>query len=177
MYMKKVIGVAAVIMVIMAIVLIAFSSTVSANAVERTFTKEGGVIAYSGTHPRDADAETKIITVYEGEKIRFKNETPGYSDVTITGPYQSDGDRVSGCVDYFVRAGESWDSDGMKTGYFFGAYDTGGNGCWFSVDKQSFCLKLVDDIDKVREKESFNLTLKTNNKKGGFMKLTIEDRQ
>jgi len=38
-------------------------------------------------------------------------------------------------------------------------------------------LKLVDDIDKVREKESFNLTLKTNNKKGGFMKLTIEDKE
>ena len=178
MRMKKVIGVAAVIMVIMAIVLIAFSSTVSANAVERTFIKEGGVIIYNGTLDYNANHEKGVkITVYEGEKIRFRNEMTGHSSVTVSGPYKGDGDCVFSCADYSATAGESWNSGSMKTGYFFKVYDAEGDGCWFSVDKQSFRLKLVDDIDKVREKESFNLTLKTNNKKGGFMKLTIEDNE
>ena len=72
MHMKKVIGVAAVIMVIMAIVLIAFSSTVSANAVDRTFDREGGVIIYNGTCPTKADSDPIKISAYEGEKIYFK---------------------------------------------------------------------------------------------------------
>ncbi len=178
MYMKKVIGVAAVIMVLMAIVLIAFSSTVSAYAVDRTFDRNGGVLYYEGTLPRDANHESTRISVYEGEAIYFENATTGCQvDVTVSGPYKSDGKSVSGCMDYSATAGEFWNSDGMKTGYFFKVYDAEGDGCWFSVDKQSFRLKLVDDIDKVREKESFNLTLKTNNKKGGFMKLTIEDKE
>ncbi|NQE06690.1 Cell surface glycoprotein [ANME-1 cluster archaeon GoMg1] len=177
MYMKKVIGVAAVIMVIMAIVLIAFSSMVSAYAVERTFDEEGGEMTYNGTCPTKVDKDPIKISAYEGEKIKFANETNVSVAVTVSGPYRRDGDCVSGCADYFVRAGESWNSGSMKTGYFFKVCDAEGDGCWFSVDKQSFRLKLVDDIDKVREKESFDLTLKTNNKKGGFMKLTIEDNE
>ncbi|NQE06489.1 Cell surface glycoprotein [ANME-1 cluster archaeon GoMg1] len=176
MRMKKVIGVAAVIMIIMAIVLIAFSSTITAKAVDRTFTKEGGNITYREELPYDADAETKTITVYEGERIKFVNNETGNSvDVTVSGPYNHEGDKKSGCADYSVKKNESWDSEGMKTGYFFKVYDAEGDGCWFSVDKQSFSLKLVDDIDKVQEKASFNLSLKTNNKKEGVMKLTIED--
>ena len=178
MRMKKVIGVAAVIMVIMALVLIAFSSTVSAKAVERTFTEDGGVITYNGTLDTNANAEKGTeITVCEGEKVRFKNKTTVYSNVTVSGPFRDDGDKVSGCADYSVTAGESWNSDGMKTGYFFKVYETDnpGIGCWFSVDKHSFRLKLKDT--KVQEKASFNLTLKTNNKKGGVMKLTIEDNE
>ncbi len=178
MRMKKVIGVAAVITVIMAIVLIAFSSTVSANAVDRTFDREGGVIIYNGTCPTKADSDPIKISAYEGEKIYFKSKTSRYSyNVTVSGPYKSDGKSVSGCADYSITADKRWDSDGMKTGYFFKVYDAEGDGCWFSVDKQSFSLKLVDDIDKVQEKASFNLTLKTNNKKGGVMKLTIEDNE
>ena len=175
MRMKKVIGVAAVITVVMAIVLIAFSCTVSAKAVKRTFTEEGGNITYSGTLPHDADDETIKITVYEGEKIEFMNEMNVSVTVTVSGPYKHNGESVSGCADYSVKAGERWDSDGMKTGKFFKVYDTADNGCWFSVDDQSFKLKLEDA--KVREKASFNLTLKTNNKKGGVMKLTIEDNE
>jgi hypothetical protein len=180
MRMKKVIGVAAVITVIMAVVLIAFSSTVSADAVKRTYDEEGGVITYNGTLPKDADTETKTITVCEGEKIRFKNETTGkYTNVTVSGPYKGyKAESVSGYPsdDYSVSADDSWDSDGMKTGYYFKVVEKDTNiGCWFSVDKQSFSLKLVGDIDKVQEKASFNLTLKTNNKKEGVMKLTIED--
>nr|QNO53038.1 hypothetical protein GKHFHOKN_00014 [Methanosarcinales archaeon ANME-1 ERB6] len=176
--MKKVIGVAAVITVIMAVVLIAFSSTVSAYAVERTYDEEGGVVIYNGTLDKNANAETGTeITVCEGEKVSFKNKTTGSSNVTVSGPFRDDGDKVSGCADYSVTAGESWDSDGMKTGYFFKVYETDnpGIGCWFSVDKHSFSLKLKDT--KVQEKASFNLTLKTNNKKGGVMKLTIEDNE
>ncbi len=174
MHMKKVIGVAAVITVIMAVVLIAFSSTVSADAVERTFTKEGGVIIYNGTCPTKADSDPIKISAYEGEKIYFKSKTSRYSyNVTVSGPYKSDGKSVSGCADYSVEKNEPWDSEGMKTGYFFKVYDAEGDGCWFSVDKHSFRLKLEDT--KVQEKASFNLTLKTNNKKGGVMKLTIKD--
>ncbi|MCW3130288.1 MAG: hypothetical protein N2V75_09360, partial [Methanophagales archaeon] len=174
MHMKKVICVAAVLIVIMAVVLIAFSSTVSAKAVDRTYNKVGGVITYTGKLPRDADAETKAITVYEGEEIYFRNESTNISsNVTVSGPYDHDGDKKSGCADYSITANESWDSDGMKTGYFKVVEKDTDIGCWFSVDKQSFSLELEDT--KVREKESFNLSLKTNDKKGGVMKLTIED--
>ncbi|MCW3133094.1 MAG: hypothetical protein N2V78_02025, partial [Methanophagales archaeon] len=175
MQMKKVICVAAVLIVIMAVVLIAFSSTVSAKAVDRTYNKVGGVITYTGKLPRDADAETKAITVYEGEEIYFRNESTNISsNVTVSGPYDHDGDKKSGCADYSVSAGKPWDSDGMKTGYYFKVVEEDTDiGCWFSLDKQSFSLELEDT--KVREKKSFNLTLKTNNKKGGVMKLTIED--
>ena len=177
--MKKVIGVAAVIMVIMAIVLIAFSSTVSADAAGRTYDKEGGNITYSGEPPHDADDETKKISMYEGEKITFvNNETSVSVAVIVSGPYKGNGESVPGYPsdDYSVSADDSWDSDGMKTGYYFKVVEKDtGIGCWFSVDKQSFSLELVGDIDKVQEKESFNLTLKKNNKKGGVMKLTIED--
>ena len=108
MRMKKVIGVAAVITVIMAVVLIAFSSTVSAYAVERTYDEEGGVVIYNGTLDKNANAETGTeITVCEGEKVSFKNKTTGYSNVTVSGPFKDDGDKVSGCADYSVTAGES----------------------------------------------------------------------
>ena len=174
MHMKKVICVAAVVIAIMAVVLIAFSSTVSAKAVDRTYNKEGGVITYTGKLPSDADAETNAITVYEGEEIYFRNESTNISsNVTVSGPYDHDGDKKSGCADYSITANESWDSDGMKTGYFKVVEKDTDIGCWFSLDKQSFSLKLEDT--KVREEESFNLSLKTNDKKGGVMKLTIED--
>jgi len=164
MRMKKVIGVAAVIMVIMAIVLIAFSSTVSAKAVDRTFDKESGEITYNGACPTKADSDPIKISAYEGEKIYFVNETNVSVAVTVSGPYKSDGDSVSGCADYSVKKNESWDSEGMKTGYFFKVYNTSTDcGCWFGVDKHSFSLKLVDDIDKVQEKENFTLTRLSNN--------------
>ncbi|RLG33090.1 hypothetical protein DRN97_05850, partial [Methanosarcinales archaeon] len=174
MHMKKVICVAAVVIAIMAVVLIAFSSTISAKAVDRTYNKVGGVITYTGKLPSDADAETNAITVYEGEEIYFRNKSTNISsNVIVSGPYDHDGDKKSGCADYSVSVGKPWDSDGMKTGYFKVVEKNTDIGCWFSVDKQSFSLELEDT--KVREKESFNLSLKTNDKKGGVMKLTIED--
>ena len=178
MYMKKVIGVAAVIMVIMAIVLIAFSSTVSAYAIERTFTKEGGVLYYEGTLPRDANHESTGISVYEGEAIHFENASTGCQvDVIVSGPYDDDGDTRSGCRNYLVEAGKPWDSSGMKTLYFFKVVEMNDPdvGCWFGLEKHSFSLEL--EKEKVREGENFTLHMKKNNKERGVMKLTVEDNE
>ena len=175
--MKNVIAFAAVITVAMAIVLIAFTSLVSASAVERTYDGVGGVLTYEGELPRDANKESKSIPVYEGEEIRFTNQAGDYVDVIVSGAYEGDADKRSGCMDYPVKANKSWDSSGVKTGYFFKVVEKGTEpeiGCWFSLEKQTFRLKL--EKDKVQEKESFDLSLKTNNKKQGVMELTIEDK-
>ncbi len=174
--MKNIIAFAAVITVAMAIVLIASTSLVSASAVERTYDGVGGVLTYEGTFPKRANDETRSISVYEGEEIRFKNVAGDYVDVIVSGAYEGDADKRSGCMDYPVKANKSWDSSGMKTGYFFKVFEEARPeiGCWFSLEKQSFSLKL--EKDKVQEKESFDLSLKTNNKKEGVMELTIEDK-
>ena len=176
MQMKNIIAFAAVITVAMAIVLISFTSLASADAVERTYDGVGGVLTYEGTIPTRANYESKSIPVYVGEEIRFKNVVGDYVDVIVSGAYEGDADKRSGCMDYPVKTNKSWDSSGMKTGYFFKVVEKGTEpeiGCWFGVEKQSFSLKL--EKDKVQEKESFYLSLKTNNKKQGVMKLTIED--
>jgi len=113
--------------------------------------------------------------VYEGEEIRFENVAGDQVDVIVSGAYEGDADKRSGCMDYPVKANKSWDSSGMKTGYFFKVVEKARPeiGCWFGLEKQSFSLKL--EKDKVQEKESFYLSLKTNNKKQGVMELTIED--
>jgi hypothetical protein len=176
--MKKVriIAFAAVITVAMAIVLIAFPSLVSASAVERTYDGTGGVLTYEGTFPDEANDEKKSIPVYEGEEIRFKNAAGDQVAVIVSGAYEGDADKRSGCMDYPVKANRSWDSSGMKTGYFFKVFEEARPeiGCWFGVEKQSFSLKF--EKDKVQEKESFELSLKTNNKEQGVMELTIEDK-
>ncbi|MEA2052554.1 MAG: hypothetical protein U9O90_07010, partial [Euryarchaeota archaeon] len=177
MQMKNVIAFTAVIILAMAIVLIAFTSLASAKAVGRTYDGVGGVLTYVGELPRDANRETKSIPVYEGEEIRFKKVVRDYVDVIVSGAYEGDADKRSGCMDYPVKTNKSWDSSGMKTGYFFKVVEEGTEpeiGCWFSLEKQSFSLKL--EKDKVQEKESFDLSLKTNNKKQGVMELTIEDK-
>jgi len=175
MQMKNIISFAAVTTVVMAIVLIAFSPLTSASAVERNYDGVGGVLTYEGELPRDANKESKSISVYAGEETRFKNVAGDYVDVIVSGAYEGDADKRSGCMDYPVKANKSWDSSGLKTGYFFKVVEKARPeiGCWFGVEKQSFSLKL--EKDKVQEKESFYLSLKTNNKKQGVMKLTIED--
>ncbi len=175
--MKNIIAFAAVITVAMAIVLIASTSLVSASAVERTYDGVGGVLTYEGTFPKRANDETRSISVYEGEEIRFKNVVGDSVDVIVSGAYEGDADKRSGCMDYPVKENKSWDSSGMKTGYFFKVFEEARPeiGCWFSLEKQSFSLKL--EKDKVQEKERFYLSLKTNNKKQGVMELTIEDKE
>ena len=177
--MKNIIGVAVVIAIITAIVLIIFSSMplASANAIERTFDREGGVLEYTGARENDANDEPISISVYKGEEIEFVNVATGKSvDVIVSGPYNDEGDKKSGCSDYHVEKNKSWDSSGMKTGYFFyvierAAYDKDDTkiGCWFGIEEQSFELKL--EKDKVQEDESFDLELKESNKEGGVMKL------
>ena len=64
--MKNIIGVAVVIAVVTAIVLIIFSSMplASANAIERTFDREGGVLKYKGVLPSSANREPISISIY-----------------------------------------------------------------------------------------------------------------
>jgi hypothetical protein len=179
MQMKNIITFAAVTTVVMAIVLIAFSPSASADAVGRSYDEVGGVLTYEGGLPRYANDESRSISVYEGEEIRFKNVAGDYVDVIVSGAYEGDADKRSGCKDYPVKANKSWDSSGMTTGYFFKVVEKNdtGVGCWFGTEKHSFELELKDDKDKVQEKESFDLSLKSNNKKDGVMKLTIEDSE
>ncbi len=178
MQMKNVIAFAAVIIAVMAIVLIIFSSLASADAVKRTYDRVGGVLTYEGAIERNANLESRSIPVYEGEEINFTNQKGVSVDVIVSGAYEGDADKRSGCMDYPVKAGKSWDSSGMRTGYFFKVVEEGTEldeiGCWFSLEKQSFSLKL--EKNKVQEKESFYLSLKTNDKEQGVMDLTIEDK-
>ncbi|NQE54137.1 Cell surface glycoprotein [ANME-1 cluster archaeon GoMg3.2] len=176
--LKGIVTAASIFPVAAILVLIAFSSLASASAVGRTYDGVGGVMTYEGELTRSANHEPRSIPVYEGEEIRFKNAAGDYVDVIITGAYEGDADKRSGCMDYPVKANKSWDSSGMRTGYFFKVVEKVTEdpeiGCWFSLEKQSFSLKL--EKDKVQEKESFDLSLKTNNKEQGMMELTIEDR-
>jgi hypothetical protein len=174
--LKGIVTAASVFSVAAILVLIAFSSLASASAVGRTYGGVGGVLTYEGELPRDANHESRSISVYEGEEIRFENAAGDRVDVIVSGAYEGDADKRSGCMDYPVKANKSWDSSGMKTGYFFKVVEEARPeiGCWFAEEKQSFSLKLEED--KVQEKESFDLTLKTNNKEQGVMELTIEDR-
>jgi len=176
--MKKVIGVAAVITVIMAIVLIAFSSTVSAISIDRNYTADGGVFWYEGEPKSTTDPNVKgeiILDVYEGEKILFLNRTLNKSfAVTVSGPYEWDGDHYGDWAEDTVPANASWDTEGKSTKWYVVLQDSKYGG-WLNLKEHSFSLKLEDT--KVREKASFNLTLKTNNKKEGWMKLTIEENE
>jgi len=176
--LKGIVTAASIFPVTAILVLIAFSSLASASAVGRTYDGVGGVLTYEGELPRDANREPRSIPVYVGEDIRFKNLAGDYVDVIVSGAYEGDADKRSGCMDYPVNANKSWDSSGMKTGYFFKVFEKARPeiGCWFSLEKQSFSLKLEKDKVQEKEKESFDLSLKTNNKKQGVMELTIEDK-
>jgi len=178
--LKGIVTAASIFSVATILVLIAFSSLAYASAVERTYDGVGGVLTYEGGLPRDANHESRIISVYLGEEIRFENVATGKPvDVIVSGPYDGEGDKRSGCMDYSVKAGKSWDSSGMKKGYFYSVVEKNDTdvGCWFGTEEQSFDLELKDDKDKVQEKESFDLSLKSNNKKDGVMKLTIDDSE
>ena len=163
--------------VVAILVLIAFSTSASADAVGRTYDGVGGVLTYEGALTRTANHEPRSISVYEGEAIRFTNAAGDSVDVIVSGAYEGDADKRSGCMDYPLKANKSWDSSGMTTGYFFKVVEKARPeiGCWFALAKQSFSLKL--EKDKVQEKESFDLSLKTNNKEQGVMELTIEDKE
>jgi hypothetical protein len=125
MQMKNIIAFAAVITAVMAIVLIAFSSLVSASAVGRTYDRVGGELTYEGELTTNANRETRSIPVYVGEEINFTNQAGASVAVIVSGAYEGDADKRSGCMDYPVKANKSWDSSGMKTGYFFKVFEEG----------------------------------------------------
>ena len=175
MRMKKGMGVAVVIAVVMAVVLIAFSYTASAESFNRTYTEDGGVLWYEGELGRRPWDAGNISRFYLGEEIRFWSKTLNESvAVTVSGPYESDGDREDDYADYAVPANESWDTEGKTKGYFkvVDAYEHGG---WFNARTHSIAVELVGEKEKVREGERFSLRLKKNDRGRGVMKLTIED--
>ncbi len=189
MRIKNIIEVAAVIIVIMTVVLIAFSSPASASLCNRTFTSTGGVINYSGGFasggdPEDEDAKD-ILLVYNwksrdetgGEEITFFNLTNGgsFANVWVEGPYTKSGKQYSGYdLDTdSVPAGDEWDAEGKKTSGYYKVWDDYGNGGWFQIVEHDFKLEL--EKKKVQEGNIFSLEIKSNDRKQGVMKLTIED--
>lgn len=188
MRIKNIIGIAAVIIVIMTVVLITFSSPASASLIDRTFTSTGGVINYtggfaSGGDPEDEDAKN-ILLVYNwedsdesgGEKIKFyNNASESFAKVWVEGPYTKSGKQYSGydLDTEEVPKGDEWDAEGKKTSGYFKVWDDDGNGGWFQIVEHDFELEL--EKKKVQEGKIFNLKIKSNDRKQGVMKLTIED--
>jgi hypothetical protein len=173
MRMKK--GMGVVIAVVMAIVLIAFSSTASAESYDRTYTEDGGVLWYKGEPESKPNSAENISVFYMGEKLRFRDKTLNKSvAATVSGPYQSDGDLEDDYADYAVPANESWDTEEKTKGYFK-VVGAGGGGGWFNLKTHSISVELVGEKEKVREKDEFSLRLKKNDRGHGVMKLTIED--
>ena len=161
--------------ILLAFFLFLFVSVAEASIVERNFTAEGGYLWFAGALPGCPDDESKKLVVYEGEEIYFVSESGDFVDVIVSGPYEHDGDAKSGCKDYEVRAGEPWDTSGMKTGYFFKVVEEADEsvGGWFGVERHSFSIEL--EKERVQEGERFTLRLKKNDKECGVFKLTIED--
>ena len=191
--MRKIVKIVAAITVVITVMLILFSSTASAHFDDRTWTKTGGTLNYSDKvkgiddlDPGDeSDKGYTVPIVYNwksgdetgGEKVKFFNLTKNdFANVTVTGPCIKSGGIASSYdkEEVSVPAGEEWDAEGKKSGgYYLVVEDETGNGGWLQVVKQTFDLELKKK--KVQERKSFNLTMKTNGRKEGVMKLTIED--
>ena len=173
--------------VVMAIVLVAFSSTASASVCNRTFTPTGGVINYTGVFEDEADdTGAVILLVYNwakgdesgGEKIKFFNWTKGnFATVWVEGPYTKGGNQYSGCEldKKQVLAEDVWDAEGKKTSGYFKFWEEDNSGGWLQVIKHEFKLEL--ERKKVQEGKNVSLQIKSNDRKQGVMKLTIEDNE
>jgi len=180
MRIKNIIEIAAVIIVIMTVVLITFSSPASASLIERTFTPTGGNITYEGAFAEEPEDEpaASILTVYGGEKIVFFNATNVSVSVIVSGPYTKKGEKYSGEPFKSKRLdpGEEWDSEGKPTKGYFEVVEVDSNaGGWFEIIKHSFTMELVGKREKVQEGRNFSIRLRENEKERGVMKLTIED--
>jgi hypothetical protein len=190
MRLRKIVKIVAVIIVVIAVMLILFSSTTSAHLYNRTWTPTGGTLNYSGGFASGGDPDDEsadnILLVYNwksgdktgGEKIRFFNLTKNdFADVTVEGPYTKSGKQYSGydLDKVAILAGEEWDAEGKKSDGYYRIEDNenSDNGGWLQVVKQTFDLELKKK--KVQEDKSFKLTMKSNGRKEGVMKLTIED--
>jgi len=183
--MKKGIGVAAVIAVVLiAIVLIAFSSTVSAESYDRNYTDIGGVLWYEGNliHAEKPNKAGKILNVYEGEKILFLNKGLNNKSVavTVSGPCESDGDWEDDYDDYSVSKDQKFDTSGKSTGYYVIKEELNSEvGGWFNLRKHSIEVELVGEKEKVQEGKNFSIRIKKgeNARLKGVMKLTVEDEE
>ena len=181
--MKKGIGAAVVITVVTAIVLIAFSSTVSAESCDRNYTDIGGVLWYEGEliHAEKPNKAGKILNVYEGEKILFLNMTNNKSvAVTVSGPCEWDGDREEDYDVYHVPAEGVFDTSGKSEGYYVVKEDSNPEvGGWFNLREHSIEVELVEEKEKVQEGENFSIRIKKgeNARLRGVMKLTVEDEE
>ncbi|MHC1635398.1 MAG: hypothetical protein ACXQTS_02080 [Candidatus Methanospirareceae archaeon] len=168
---KIVIGVVA-----LAILLSIFSLVASASLIDRTFTPTGGNITYAGSYEDAPEDEKTILNVYSGEKIRFLHSKKGSRDVTVSGPYNKEGEPgyyEEPCIYYEVGAGEEWDSEGKPTKGYFKVEDANGEGGWFRIVEHEIEAELKKE--KVREGQNFTFRLKKNERKRGVMKLTVED--
>jgi hypothetical protein len=184
---KNIFAAAVFITVVMAIVLVAFSSPASAAVCNRTFTPTGGDINYTGVFEKEADdTGAVILLVYNwasgdesgGEKIKFFNWTESnFTTVWVEGPYTKGGDQCSGYEldKEEVQAGDEWDAEGKKTSGYFKFWEEDNSGGWLQVIKHEFKLKL--EKKKVQEGKDFSLRIKSNDRKQGVMKLTIEDSE
>lgn len=184
---KNIFAAAVFITVVMAIVLVAFSSTASASVCNRTFTSTGGVINYTGVFEDEADdTGAVILLVYNwakgdesgGEKIKFFNWTKGdFATVWVEGPYTKGGNQYSGCEldKKRVLAEDVWDAEGKKTSGYFKFWEEDNSGGWLQVIKHEFKLEL--ERKKVQEGKNVSLQIKSNDRKQGVMKLTIEDNE
>ena len=182
--MKKGIGVAVVITVVTAIVLIAVSSTVSAESYDRNYTDIGGVLWYKGEliHAEKPNKAGKILNVYEGEKILFLNKGLNNKSVavTVSGPCEWDGDREEDYDVYHVPAEGVFDTSGKSEGYYVVKEDSNPEvGGWFNLRKHSIKVELVGEKEKVQEGENFSIRIKKgeNARLKGVMKLTVEDEE
>ncbi len=190
MRIKNLLASGTAIMIVMTVVLILSSSTASAFLYNRTWTSTGGTLNYSGGFASGGDPDDEkadnILLVYNwksgdesgGEKIKFFNLTKNdFASVTMEGPYTKSGNQYSGYdleVDK-VTADSEWDADGKKSDGYYKVMDNenSDNGGWLQVVKQTFDLELKKK--KVQEGRSFDLAMKSNGRREGVMKLTIED--
>ncbi len=184
---KNIFAAAVFITVVMAIVLVVFSSPASASVCNRTFTSTGGDINYTGVFKDEADdTGAVILLVYNwassdesgGEKIKFFNWTEdNFTTVWVEGPYTKGGNQYSGCEldKKRVLAEEVWDAEGKKTSGYFKFWEEDNSGGWLQVIKHEFKLEL--ERKKVQEGKNVSLQIKSNDRKQGVMKLTIEDNE
>lgn len=171
---------------VLAVVLLALSSTASAKTVRRNYTDdgEGGFLWYEGPAESKAAGNYKIF--YEGEKIYFLNESNNNNSETVkvSNPHYDDDPEPGKDEGEEVQAGEFWDSEGKSTNKYYRVISTDPNsssGGWLKLEKQSLKVEIVGKEDnkktKVVEGNEFNLRLKKNEKEGGVLKMTIENKE
>ncbi|MCW7071085.1 MAG: hypothetical protein OCU12_01955 [Methanophagales archaeon] len=170
---------------VLAVVLLALSSTASAKSVRRNYTDDGdgGFLWYDNdepaTKPRDATIKPRF---YEGENIYFFNKTSNKTEAVYVSSSCSIDYKPSDEKEDEVPKGEFWDSEEKSTNKYYKVTITNSSsGGWFELKKQSLKVEIVGKEDKKKTKvvegKEFNLRLKTNEKDEGILKMTIENKE